>query len=570
MVKVSFLHPCKCKALFSSDVLFPYLREKTECDVILRGHDGSVPCHRLLLASLSSMLRSVLSGDTWDETITIMMPDISVQELDTFLGNLYEGSKEVSSTNMELLRLFGLVVSPQQNVNVRKNMMATQTISILKRKRGDDPPIKMKSILKPHNKLVKKERTAKTSKKVKVTSEPEIGVKEESDDAIMEDKKMELDPLSMDNMESDLEDTEAVSLVEIKMDDKEVPSNESETVNSENDEGIEEELDEERKKKEQVMWNFGDQERIESDPIWGHVKNIDCTRFNYSKGFVSCNYCEKRIRFSNASSHIWSLHKILIERPSRFKKPSKQSLDNKTNWTWKYISIDPENEFRVICQLCDKNLSRQSGVEKHLRQKHKLGDQILCSICGKSFRDKNSRNTHELTHTQNFQYYCTVCGKGFYEKWKLTDHLKRTHEEGDEEPSQCTECGKTFKIRKDCNMHMYHCRSKSTKRSIRKTEAQLEMWSKKPYRCGICKKGFNKESYFNLHMKIHTGEVKIECKECGKSFADAYYLKTHIKNVHSNVRPFSCSICSKSFKEKKVLKGHMLTHERKGSLGPTV
>ena len=96
------------------------------------------------------------------------------------------------------------------------------------------------------------------------------------------------------------------------------------------------------------------------------------------------------------------------------------------------------------------------------------------------------------------------------------------------------------------------------------------MWSKKPYRCGICKKGFNKESYFNLHMKIHTGEVKIECEECGKSFTDTYYLKSHIKTVHSNARPFSCSICSKSFKEKKVLKGHMLTHERKGSLGPTV
>ena len=58
---------------------------------------------------------------------------------------------------------------------------------------------------------------------------------------------MELDPLSMDNVESDLEDTEAVSLVEIKMDDQEVPSNESETVNSEIDLGIEEELDEERK-----------------------------------------------------------------------------------------------------------------------------------------------------------------------------------------------------------------------------------------------------------------------------------------------------------------------------------
>ena len=89
-------------------MLFPYLREKTECDLILRCPDGSVPCHRLLLASLSPMLCSVLSGDTWDEAITVMMPDLSVQDLKTFLENLCDGAKEVSSTSMEILSLLGL------------------------------------------------------------------------------------------------------------------------------------------------------------------------------------------------------------------------------------------------------------------------------------------------------------------------------------------------------------------------------------------------------------------------------------------------------------------------------
>ena len=210
---------CNNSNPFPPDVLFPYLQQKTECDLILSCHDGSVPCHRLLLASLSPMLCSVLSGDTWDETITIMMPDISVQDLDTFFENLYEGSKEVSSTNMELLRLFGLVVSPQQNV--RKNMMATQTKSILKR---DDPPIKMKSILKPYRyRKLENERPAKTNIIAKLTSEPVFGIKQEPDDAIMED------PLSMDNVEADPEDqddtdhnTEALSFAEIKIDHEEL------------------------------------------------------------------------------------------------------------------------------------------------------------------------------------------------------------------------------------------------------------------------------------------------------------------------------------------------------------
>ena len=46
-------------------------------DVTMQCGDGSVPCHRLVLASLSPMLSSILSSDTWDEAITIMMPDVT-------------------------------------------------------------------------------------------------------------------------------------------------------------------------------------------------------------------------------------------------------------------------------------------------------------------------------------------------------------------------------------------------------------------------------------------------------------------------------------------------------------
>ena len=566
-------------------MFFPYLQQKSNCDVILRCHDGSVPCHRLLLASLSPMLRSVLSGDTWDETITIMMPDISVQELDTFLRNLCEGTKEVSSTNMELLSLLGLVVSPNSQQKVEKKVTLTYrtTSSETNFKMNtdeDDPPLKMKSILKTR-KLEKK-----TIKKTKSASEPEFCVKQESEDAIKEDPQDEADteePFETEDLDQDTDQDHnaiAMSLVETEIkeenqEEAEVPSNESlphiksDIVNRMLDQLDEEALKKEmkpKKRKRAKKMDLADEENIEKDPIWDHFTNIDCAKLN-RKGSVKCNYCGKTLNFPSAAKHVWSIHQIMVDRPSRIKKSDAQSPDKKTSWIWKHLSIDPDNPFRCICQLCDKNLSRQS-TEKHLRQKHGLGDQILCSICGKSFHSKYDRGKHELMHTKNYRFFCTQCGKGFYENQKLSEHMLRKHDESGEKSHQCCECGKAFKVKRDLSVHMVKYHSKNPPKPKRpKSPPGVPIYTeeevaKKPHKCCICEKRFSKESYYNVHMKIHTGETKIECEECGKCFADKYYLKVHINVVHSdeNIKPYSCSVCSKSFKQLRVLNEHMAVH----------
>ena len=61
----------------------------THYDVTLQCGDGCVPCHQLVMASLSPMLSSILSSDTWDETITIMLPDVSQGDVRRLLANLY-------------------------------------------------------------------------------------------------------------------------------------------------------------------------------------------------------------------------------------------------------------------------------------------------------------------------------------------------------------------------------------------------------------------------------------------------------------------------------------------------
>lgn len=146
--------------------------------------------------------------------------------------------------------------------------------------------------------------------------------------------------------------------------------------------------------------------------------------------------------------------------------------------------------------------------------------------------------------------------------------MLRKHDESGEKSHQCCECGKAFKVKRDLSVHMVKYHSKNPPKPKRpKSPPGVPIYTeeevaKKPHKCCICEKRFSKESYFNVHMKIHTGEAKIECEECGKCFADKYYLKVHINVVHSdeNIKPYSCSVCSKSFKQLRVLNEHMAVH----------
>ena len=288
------------------------------------------------------------------------MPDFGAEELDAFLKNLYEGSKEVSSSHMGLLQLFGLVMEQNQRQNSKDKVHKNVTRKMTNFKE-----------------LTKIGKCNSVSKKGKIDTENEVGkqsscvensIKQESDsdNDIIKDT-LEKDDVKIDFNEfkpvenSDTENNARASLldIEIKEEDPEVHGTDS--INFENEIDEEDNVIDEEAKAKRGNLEF-DQVRIESDPIWDHVKNIDCTKFNYSKGSVKCNYCGKEIRFSGSHSHIWSIHKIMVERPSRFKK-SLIEHKNRKSWIWDYISIDSNNKYRCICQLCNKNLSKISATK---------------------------------------------------------------------------------------------------------------------------------------------------------------------------------------------------------------
>ena len=484
-------------------------------DVTMQCEDGSVPCHRLVLASLSPMLSAILSSDTWDEAITIMMPDVTCGEVRRLLANLYNDlGQRVSPDLISLLGIKDLAtISPEYTTNNSKQS----------------------------------ERLENGAQNTDASDYL---------DMVWENEK-EINDIK--------EDSSAGSSDEESKQGRDFDVNGDDVYRS----GLSEE-EEEEEENIKGRWKNSrpkyekDDKRISSDEVWQYVTDIDCKPNNYTNGKVTCNLCNKTLRFQGADHHLASLHSILVERSSRTTKTKDSS---RKGAHWEYYDEDPNNRFRCICRLCGKNLSKVTAA-KHVRMKHKVegGDTILCVHCGKSFRDNHSRKLHELTHTETFQFFCNECGKGFYQKCMLVYHTERVHSENNgEKPFQCSDCGKAFKNKQYLYTHIYnnHSESVKAKRQVKREEKRKtkiyteEEIAKKPHECSICLKRFSKEDYFKVHMKIHSGESKFACEVCNKTFTDPYYLKSHVKTVHSDARPFLCSICQKSFKYKRVLQTHV-------------
>ena len=500
-----------------------------------------------------------------------MIPDLTVREVDTFLSLIYEGSTADASTSSDIFKLFG--------VNISTFSSEVDNISPLPK--FIDERASRKGSLNTEQPPSSSNDDSNQIQKMLMSLEPQNNVrKEEEEKGHDSDSTLSADPLDTDYLNEDLDETpssetdrnkaKALELVEIKIkiENQEEQSSTSYTEEQPQPQALanvadsEEKIEPKKKRRYKKRYKNpqNDNERIAADPIWEHVSNKDCTENTYSKGSVTCNYCEKSFAYGYAGHHIWAVHNIMVDRPRRYREGRPQ--DAKTSWTWDYFSEDPDNKFRCICQVCGKNLSKISAA-KHLRQKHDIGEKFLCSFCGKSFRDNNTKNSHELIHTKSYQYFCSLCGKGFYQNHQLNYHMMKVHDDSDEKPFQCSECGKAYKLNKDLSVHMHQMHKKKTTKygNPQKGYTQEEI-AKKPHQCQICKKRFAREDYFNVHMKIHSGEAKIECQICKKTFTDAYYLKYHMRTIHSDARPFSCNICEKNFKHKLALQRHMVVHTK--------
>ncbi|XP_069858284.1 zinc finger protein 14-like isoform X2 [Dipodomys merriami] len=162
----------------------------------------------------------------------------------------------------------------------------------------------------------------------------------------------------------------------------------------------------------------------------------------------------------------------------------------------------------------------------------------------------------------------------------------RFHEE---KPYDCTECGKTFSLRKfrrSTDVHHgdrpYKCNFLFPSLVYRYERCHA---GQKPYECKQCEKAHSGAAYLQVHERIPTGKKPYECKQCGKpcacssSFRErnrpftrqnpsewkapgkAFTLYNSIRiqrRTHTREKTYECKKCTEGFPGPRRLRGQVV------------
>lgn len=240
-------------------------------------------------------------------------------------------------------------------------------------------------------------------------------------------------------------------------------------------------------------------------------------------------------------------------------------------------------------------------------KRNKVPKNFKCSHCEKTLTSNRSLANHLITHAGNENLYsCTICDKKVKSAGRLRVHEK-THaklQEESQESFRCTfkDCTKTFKHKDSLNTHLLghdpnvkrlqcdSCTASFLTEPRLKRHQRLVHIAPKQFMCNVCGSQLNSNSALRDHINSHTGNRPYKCDECSKCFTHDCLLRNH-KRIHNGKKvtcpiegcdrsytylidlqrhKFSahgiytkkhiCPICEKVYSERKLLRKHMESH----------
>jgi len=498
----------------SAGLIFKFLRSSllldgadSTADVFIHCNNGVIPTHRLVLASMSKMLLSVLRHDTWDEQIVIMLPDFSTSELIICLESIFTSSKH--KTNSDVKTVLGFTNFP--------NILS----------------------IKPHENPAENNAGLSSNKFTNLQMMKEdFEVKQE---AVEQDNDMEVD-LVENFLETRNFKTEVEEVVKININIKKKDESDNDNVGNTDDFDEDEEIGDEEinsKKGNKSSSKPKNKEEDNTFKYWDYFHGTDD-----AAGLSTCKLCNLQVTFTNKSGaktkkmnyHIKKYHPH--EYVSlKHKNKGENHMDPEVQ---KYCEEHPTNPAKRICKSCNKAISFENFL-RHVKSKHlNAGKEWLCSHCGKVFGTKWNRDNHErevclkmeggavyvdkvgrirkkkmkrLELQKSFQ--CHDCGSQFSQKGALEYHIKHEVCKNISGSFKCPTCKKEFTEAVLLKRHV-----------IRSSLCAFEN-EKKPFPCDYCEKSFMSEKYLELHTRTHTGEKPFQCEKCSKHFKFIHRLKNH-------------------------------------------
>ena len=151
-----------------------------------------------------------------------------------------------------------------------------------------------------------------------------------------------------------------------------------------------------------------------------------------------------------------------------------------------------------------------------------------CDVCGKILAKADILVTHMKRHTLGKIFKCALCGYSAYQKHNLQNHYGSLSHE------------KAVRLWKRTKQSEGNGGGGGGANSITDAELEskideIEERGLNPFECNTCPTRWGSQNALDLHARSHTGDQKIECTVCKKSFYNVNELTSHYKTAkHKN------------------------------------
>ncbi|XP_032363835.1 gastrula zinc finger protein XlCGF57.1 isoform X2 [Etheostoma spectabile] len=291
----------------------------------------------------------------------------------------------------------------------------------------------------------------------------------------------------------------------------------------------------------------------------------------------TCSVCKKSFtQRGSLRSHMVVVH--TGEKP--FSCPVCQLSFSRRQYLQRHLIIHKGGRL-PCCSVCSKGFTSSGNLKRHMMT-HTGERPFSCSVCKKSFSERGGLKRHMITHknkkpisslecgtessrvkiqlinhTGEKLFSCSVCQKSFTQRDRLQRHV-RIHT--GEKKYSCNSCEQTFAWSTSLKIHQCLGRQPET--------GDQTGDSSDPEADDSADWKETREPQSALNSLKHDSRRKktFSCSECGGGFAKRGHLLDHIR-IHSGERPFSCSVCQQSFKQSGHLYKHMSIHRKEGEHG---